>query len=580
MGQTLFLIVMLVAFTGLLGACTESTPSSNPSTPTSPSTLSSINNTTLPDQTLTIPVTTQPLSSASISSATTPPTTSFTIASTGRTASVTANIATATVQVQPSASHVTGSGTIRGCEPAISPPLNPNSGIGDLFYPTLGNPGYYVQHYNIDLISNFPAKSISATVTLQVKAEQSLNSLNLDFQGFSIQEIKVSSTVVSDYTRNASKLLIKLPQTMQPDQIFPVTISYSGEPQSLKSTAIPIPVGWLQYNGGTFVLSEPSGAEGWFPVNDHPCDKAIYTMRITAPKPYSVAANGELKDTFDNGSTRTFHWETRDPLAPYLVTMAVGNFVEQTQSGPANLPIRNFFPTNLAAQASNVFSPTAAIIEFYSSRFGPYPFETYGALVVDTTLAASLETQTLSLFGRNIVLNNQSAEIAVPHELAHQWFGDSVSLKSWKDIWLNEGFATYAESMWYEHVHGKQALDNLMRELYQEQRQKPDPPPGNPPPDNLFNKGVYNRGALTLHALRLKLGDDTFFNILRTYAGRYRNGNASTPDFVAVANEVSGQNLQDFFNGWLYNPAIPPIPEMNLGGNGGNNSSSVATPKK
>ena len=184
--------------------------------------------------------------------------------------------------------------------------------------------------------------------------------------------------------------------------------------------------------------------------------------------------------------------------------------------------------------------------------------------MANTDLNYALESQTLSLFGRSLVRDPSYPDPVVAHELSHQWFGDSVSLRQWQDIWLNEGFATYAEVLWTEHVDGPAGRDDYVRNLYRQVTDRTYPPPGKPPADNLFNRGVYLRGGLTLHALRLKTGDDTFFRILQTYTARYRYGNAGTADFIAVAQEVSGQDLQAFFNSWLYAKTIPDILELEL----------------
>ena len=430
--------------------------------------------------------------------------------------------------------------------------------IGDPYYPQLGNAGYDAQHYTLELTADVAANTLSGTMTLAARATTDLTAFNLDFHGFTISAVSVNSSPAT-MRRAGDELTVEPAQALRGGTAFTVAVGYHGTPEPVLSPAVDIPLGWQATETGAYVVSEPAGAASWYPVNDHPCDKATYTFRITVPKPYSVAANGQLQDTHDNGPTTTYTWATRDPIASYLVTVDIGDFVQQTGAGPDGLPIRNVFPRNLAAQAARTFAPTADMIAYFSNRFGPYPFEAYGVVVIDADLGYALETQTLSLFGRDAVTGGGGSS-EVPHELAHQWFGDSVSVKSWKDIWLNEGFATYAEALWIEHTQGAAALDTHMRGMYRSVAGNHFAPPGNPPPTNLFNSSVYLRGALTLHALRKTVGDDSFFCILQTYTARYRYGNASTDDFRAVAEAVSGQDLHALFQAWLYDPTMPALP--------------------
>ncbi|HNB42542.1 MAG TPA: M1 family aminopeptidase, partial [Anaerolineales bacterium] len=228
------------------------------------------------------------------------------------------------------------------------------------------------------------------------------------------------------------------------------------------------------------------------------------------------------------------------------------------------ISIRNYYATSLPEGVNKPFARQGEMIDYFSELFGPYPFEVYGALVMDTEFGAALENQTMSIFGIDMVdlEDIEGTEAVVAHELVHQWFGDSVSVGDWGSIWLNEGFASYGEGLWEEHLNGRDALDEWVNGVYEEVKAYPEfyPPPGNPPANDLFNGGVYLRGGLTLHALRLEVGDDVFFEILRTYYDRYKYGNAVTDDFIAVAEEVSGKDLGDFFNAWLYEEQLPELP--------------------
>ncbi|MEZ4640153.1 MAG: M1 family aminopeptidase [Caldilineaceae bacterium] len=193
------------------------------------------------------------------------------------------------------------------------------------------------------------------------------------------------------------------------------------------------------------------------------------------------------------------------------------------------------------------------MIEFYSDLIGPYPFESYGAIVLP--LGFSLETQTRSLLSQGHLL--MPGEEVVAHELVHQWFGNSVSLEHWQDIWLNEGFATYLSWLWMEHRYGAERLERIVNGSIEGVFNVN--PPGTPTGEDLFNQTVYVRGALTLHALRLRLGDETFFDLLRQYYATYRDDNVSTQKFIALTEDISGEDLDDFFEYWLYTTGMPSL---------------------
>ncbi|MEB2289344.1 MAG: M1 family metallopeptidase [Anaerolineae bacterium] len=465
---------------------------------------------------------------------------------------------------------------IPGVAQAREGPVAGPTGIGDPYFPALGNGGYDAQHYAIALTADPARNTVDATATITALATQELSAFNLDFAGPAVLGVEVNGAP-ADWDRRERELIITPSASLSAGEQFTVAVRYAGRPSSVSGSSIPMLVGWTNFGDGVFVASEPYGAMGWYPVNDHPLDKATYELRVTVPAPYVVAANGTLHETITSadGEAITYVWASRDPIASYLVTVNIGQFAVMHEVGPNGLPLRTYYPPDHADAVAAEFARTADMIAFFSDAFGPYPFEAYGAVVIDAALPFALETQTISLFGRNWITGTGAAEEAVAHELAHQWFGDSVSLTRWGDIWLNEGFATYASWLWFEHDRGADTLDQIVRRIYgqiaedQAGASSALPlssylPPGDPPPDALFNGGVYLRGALTLHALRLHVGDEAFFAILRAYYERYQHGNATTADFIALAEEIAGGPLDDLFDAWLYAPALPDLPEMGL----------------
>ncbi len=456
--------------------------------------------------------------------------------------------------------------------PAISGDDNkPGSdGLGDSLYPTMGNGGYDVQHYTLDLVINDVTTSdLCGTTTIEAKSIQNLSSFNLDFLGFTVEKIIVDQQPAR-FERRGQELTITPVTSIDNEKIFTSEISYCGIPPENNSISYSEPVlsGWVVYEGGSFVLGQPDGAATFFPVNDHPLDKATYTFKITVPKPYEVAANGVLKKISEQADTFTYFWEVHQPMASYLATVNIGEFDSETEKGPNGIPIRNYYSTTLDKKYLEPFALQSEMMTLFNDRFGTYPFEVYGSIILDTTAESALETQTLSIFGVDqLDLDDiPASEQLVAHELAHQWFGDSISVADWGEIWLNEGFATYAEGLWIEHRDGPEALNEWVASTYGTVVADYDTlvKPGKPSAKDLFNEGVYLRAGLTWHALRLEIGDKVFFEFLHTYFDRFKGGNVRTRDVIGVAEEVSGKNLDSFFDGWLYAEDLPSIPELKL----------------
>lgn len=440
-----------------------------------------------------------------------------------------------------------------------SDPTAGEDGVGDPFYPSLGNSGYDVEHYTLDLVYPTGDGGLGGVATIQAIATSELASFNLDFATLEAGAVLVDGQEASTETHD-EELTVTPQAPIETGMVFEVVVPFAGIPLPYDSAAVPIGIGWLAgTDGEQFVAAEPDAAHSWFPSNDHPSDKATFTISITVPDGTFAAANGTLTDTTTDIGTTTFRWEMDHPMATYLATVVIGEgyslVPDQASSDASGIVVRNVLPADLVAAPPPGLERTGEMIEFFSGVFGPYPFDEYGIAVVSNHPSA-LENQTLSVFDRSFV-ESPIFEFVVVHELAHQWFGDSVTPATWNDIWLNEGFATYAELLWIEHEFGSNAYDDAVDQRTAAAEEAGLLPPGDPPPEALFNRGVYQRGGLTVAALREEIGDEAFFATLVTYTDRFAYGNASTADFIGVAEEVSGRDLSEFFTTWLYDPDIP-----------------------
>lgn len=444
------------------------------------------------------------------------------------------------------------------------------SGLGDSLYPGLGNGGYDVQHYTLDLnVTDVETSTLNAVTNIEAKATQDLSSFNLDFIGFNINSITVNGQLAT-FSRDGQELTIMPAEALIEGETFTVEVAYNGSPEPFNSAAFSFPfsTGWVTFDGGSYVISEPDGSANYYAANHHPLDKASYTFSVTVPEPFEVAANGVLEETIDNGNSTTYVFEARDLMASYLATINIAsNFQLETEQAANGLVIRNYFQEGISPELLEPFDLQPEMLAYFSDIFGPYPFEVYGSVVMNTEIGGgALETQTLSIFGTDL-LNSPILEEIIAHELAHQWFGNSVALADWSDIWLNEGLATYAQGLWVEYSQGgSEALDEWIKGEYNYVAESFDSlvPPGEPPANDLFNPGVYDWGALGLHALRLEVGDDAFFGILQIYFERFEGGNVTPEDLIGVAEEVSGQELDALFDEWFYSEKLASIPSLGL----------------
>ena len=424
-------------------------------------------------------------------------------------------------------------------------------GLGDPFFPLAGNGGYDVTNYALRLRYEPATNHLDGTATIRATATQNLSRFDLDLRGFEISRLLVNGQAAA-FTRDGQELVITPAAGLPAGQAFAVVVVYAGQPAVITDPDESIE-GWVPTDDGAFVVGEPQGSPGWYPVNDNPQDKATYTFRVTVPQGLTVMANGVLVSQTSTGGKTTFVWREGLPMAPYLATATLGRFDVTQYELSSGLPV--CIAIDPTVSTASVLKKLPEIVEFYSSIYGPYPFDAVGAIVDDAKeVGYSLETQTKPVFDR------PPDEATLAHELSHMWYGDSVTLGHWPDIWLHEGFATWSEWIWSEH-QGRKSAHQWFNTLYNTPAQDTafwTPPPGDPgSPEFLFNGTIYDRGAMTLQALREKVGDAAFFHILRDWAAEHRYGNVTSAQFIALAQRDSGMNLDHFFDVWLYQPDKP-----------------------
>jgi aminopeptidase N len=437
-------------------------------------------------------------------------------------------------------------------------------GIGDVLYPTLGNGGYDVRHYDLDLRyeTAAPTQPIDGTVRIEARATQALSSFNLDFSGESIGAVELDGCDAS-YTWDGEEIVITPSRPLRRHERFTVTVSHF--------TARPaVPVEFLDAPffitaDGTAWAMQPHNAHRVFPSNDHPRDMASFSFELDVPAGTTAVANGELTGKRTARGRTTWRYRQREPMATELAQVTVGAMAVTRRGRHDGVFVRDVTPGRLTADLEPKLEAELAHMEWLTEQLGDYPFQSYGSLVVDSAITFALETQTLSLYPATLFDREQAGwEPIMVHELAHQWFGNSVAPASWSDLWQNEGHATWYEVTFQldpdspeleEGVRFVYSLGDIWRAAF-----GPVAAPLSGDPALLFSPQVYGGGAIVLYALRQEVGDATFRAIEREWVTRYRGRSASTSDFIALASEVAGRDLSEFLHDWLYGITTPPMP--------------------
>ncbi|WP_354381381.1 M1 family metallopeptidase [Streptomyces sp. PvR034] len=439
-------------------------------------------------------------------------------------------------------------------------------GIGDRLFPQLGNPGYDVDSYDLSFTYENNRTPLDTVTVITARTLTKLDRVNLDFARGTVRSAEINGRP-APFATAGEDLVLTPERPLAAGEPLRITIHHTSDPRGGGDG------GWVRTADGLAMANQADAAHQVFPCNDHPSDKALFTFRITAPNGTTAVANGLPVLTTDRAAAGATTWTYRTvhPMATELAQVSLGASAVLRREGPHGLELRDVVPTTDKKLLEPWLKKTPAQMEWMEKRVGRYPFETYGVLIAHASTGFELETQTLSLFERGIFTDPGYPEWYVDsimvHELAHQWFGDSVTPRTWSDLWLNEGHATWYEAQYADGL-GKYSLERRMREAYQrsDQWRAEGGPPAEPkaaaPGEKigLFRPVVYDGAALILYALRQKIGTPAFEDLERRWVGGHADQVVGTDDFVRLASQVAGEDLTAFLQPWLYAKTTPPMP--------------------
>ncbi|MFI1700149.1 M1 family metallopeptidase [Streptomyces bobili] len=431
-------------------------------------------------------------------------------------------------------------------------------GLGDPYFPKAGNGGYDVRHYDLDLAYDPTGHRLSGTARVTARATKTLSAFDLDLKGMTVEKVTVEGRAAS-FDRDGQELTVRPEDRLGKGETFEITVRYSGRPETIRDPD-GSQEGWLRTADGALALGEPTGSMAWFPGNHHPSDKASYDIQVTVPQGLTAVSNGELRSERTTGGRTTFAWRTAEPMASYVATLAIGRYTVTRSTTGDGVPVYVAVDPAQAAASRTALARLPEVMEWAAYNFGPYPFSSTGAIVDRPSDSAyALETQ-----NRPVFPGAPAIDLLV-HELAHQWFGNSVTPRTWRDMWLNEGFATYAEWLWAEDEGGPTAEETFMKrydhgeETYEDLW---DFPPAKPTSAaDVSADPVYQRGAMVVHKVRQTLGDDAFYDLVQGWTAAHRHGNADTADFTAyVEKQAPDQDFEPIWRDWLYGKGKPKSP--------------------
>ncbi len=431
--------------------------------------------------------------------------------------------------------------------------------------------GVDVRHYRFELSLSDDTDALEGRANVRVAFTGSgVTHLRLDLvgvrpdgSGMSVHAVS-SDGVALSFTHEEDLLTIALPGPVEAGSFASVDIEYSGEPAS------GLRAGPNKYGDRTFFSDNwPNRARHWLPTIDHPYDKASSEMVVTAPAHYQVVSNGvRVEETDRLDGTRTTHWRQSAPIATWLYVLGVARFAVQHVDDVRGVPIETWvYPQDRDAGFHDFAVPTRRAMEFFADNVGPYAYDKVANITSPVT-GGGMEAASAIMYNESSVTGTRPIgwRNVIIHEIAHQWFGNAVTESDWDDVWLSEGFATYFTLLFIEHAYGRdEFVTGLRRSSEQVGRFYAGEPDYRVVHDDLDDMGrvasvaTYQKGAWVLHMLRGRVGDEAFWRGIRSYYAAHMNGNATTADFVAHMESASGDDLEHFFDQWLYQRGNPRL---------------------
>lgn len=428
----------------------------------------------------------------------------------------------------------------------------------DPYAPQSGDATYDVRAYDLVLGYRVRTNRLEGTARITAVARETLTSFALDLVGLRTSRVRVDGSPVR-FSAGPRVLRVTAPRTIDAGESFEVEVGYAGAPAPRRSRWGT--VGWEELTDGALVAGQPIGAPTWFPCNDRPDNRAPMRLEVTVDDGYAVAATGVAGPSTRRGGRVSTVFTSDVPTATYLAAVHVGRYRTRPLAGTGVGVVPSVSvtaPPGLTAAVDRAFATVPEMLRVFDRAFGPYPQEACTLVVTADELEIPLEAQGLAVFGMNHLV--PAAQRLVAHELAHQWFGNSVGIARWSDIWLNEGFACYAEWLWSE-ASGGPSVASCVADHHARLAAKPrDLVLVDPGPDDMFDDRVYKRGALALHAVRRAVGDDAFFALLRSWTAAHRHALVTTDDFRAAVSRAGGADAAAALSAWIDRTALPPRP--------------------